>query len=401
VNDVSVAARLWTESRRMASVQAPIIPVVSEWIRRQPAIISLAQGVVYYAPPPQAKAAVHAYLEQGDCRYGSVQGEPQLIGAIGEKLRRENGIEVASDERRIVVTAGGNMAFLNALFAVADRGDEVILPLPYYFNHEMAVRMLNCTPVPVPTDACCGLDIDALRGAITARTRAIVTVSPNNPSGAVYTREALTAVNALCRDAGVYHISDEAYEHFTYGDALHFSPGSLPDSRLHTISLFSLSKSYGFAGWRIGYMVVPPQLYGAILKAQDTNLICATLPAQHAATAVLRAANDYHVEKVKVLAEVRNEVRRALATLAPSCQVPCADGAFYLLIRMNRDVEPMHVVKTLIREHGVAVLPGTAFGLHGEGCHLRISYGTLEPDTVIAGVQRLVSGLSALLARGS
>lgn len=385
----------------MAAVQAPIIPVVGDWIRRHPGTISLAQGVVYYAPPPQAKAAVEAYLRHGDYRYGPVQGEPELIEAIAAKLRCENGIAATRDAQRIVVTAGGNMAFLNALFAVADRGDEVILPLPYYFNHAMAVRMLNCSAVSVPTDARCGLDIDALRHAITHRTRAIVTVSPNNPSGAVYTREALTAVNALCRDAGIYHISDEAYEHFTYEGARHFSPGSLPDSHPHTISLFSLSKSYGFAGWRIGYMVVPPHLYGAVLKAQDTNLICATLPAQHAAAAVLSTASDYHVEKLKVLANVRREMRRALVTLEPSCQVPCADGAFYLLVRMNRDVEPLQVVETLIREHGVAVLPGTAFGLHNGGCYLRVSYGALEPDTAIVGIQRLVGGLSALLATGS
>ncbi|MGQ0658724.1 MAG: pyridoxal phosphate-dependent aminotransferase [Chromatiales bacterium] len=389
------ARHVWVESRRMRAVQTPIIPVVGGWIRRQPGAISLAQGVVYYDPPPQASETVEDFLRHGDHKYGPVQGQAELRRAILEKLRRENGIDVSGDDNRIIVTAGGNMAFLNALFAITDPGDEVILPLPYYFNHEMAIRMLNCMPLLVPTDTEYRLDVDALRSAINPRTRAIVTISPNNPTGVVYPRDTLIAVNELCRDAGIYHISDEAYEHFVYDGAKHFSPGSLPGAETHTISLYSLSKSYGFAGWRVGYMVLPPQLYRAVLKAQDTNLICATLAAQHAAAAVLNAATEYRIEKLGALGRVRAEVRRELAALEPLCHVPRADGAFYLLMQVHADVEPLQLVERLIREHGVAVLPGTAFGLDS-GCHLRVSYGALEPQTAIAGIKRLVHGLKVL-----
>src|SRR5262249_679410 len=157
-------------------------------------------------------------------KYKPVEGIPPLVEALAAKLLAENGIRT-DGESRIVVTAGGNMAFFNALLAIADSNDEIILLSPYYFNHEMAVAMLNCRSVIVPTDADYQIDLDALRRAVTPRTRAIVTISPNNPSGAVYSPAALTAVNQLCREHGIYHVSDEAYEYFVYDDATAFSPG--------------------------------------------------------------------------------------------------------------------------------------------------------------------------------
>src|SRR4029079_4181773 len=121
-----------------------------------------------------------------------------------------------------------------------------------------------------------------IAGAITDRTRAVVTISPNNPTGAVYPAEALREVNALCRERGIYHIHDEAYEYFIFGSVPHFSPASIEGAPPHTISLFSLSKAYGFASWRIGYMVAPAALVDPIRKIQDTILICAPVISQFA-----------------------------------------------------------------------------------------------------------------------
>ena len=118
-----------------------------------------------------------------------------------------------------MVTAGGNMAFVHAVLAITGPDDEVILPVPFYFNHEMAIQMAGCRVVPVATDSRYQLDVDAIRAAMTPRTRAVVTISPNNPTGAVFPERALRDVNTLCRDRGIYHISDEAYEYFTYGSA--------------------------------------------------------------------------------------------------------------------------------------------------------------------------------------
>ena len=157
---------------------------------------------------------------------------------IAAKLAAENGIELAGASR-VMVTAGGNMAFMHAVMATTTPGDEVILPVPFYFNHEMAIEMAGCRAVRVPTDDRYQLRVDAIAAAMTGRTRAIVTISPNNPSGAVLRERELRAVNTLCRDRGIYHFSDEAYEYFTYGDARHVSPGSFADAAGHTLSLYS------------------------------------------------------------------------------------------------------------------------------------------------------------------
>ena len=245
------------QSARLAQVQPPVIPIIHALIREYPDTISLGQGVVYYGPPPQTEEALRGFWEApANHLYGAVWGIPPLRELLRAKLRAENGIRL-DDERQLVVSAGGNMAFVNALLAIADPGDEIILISPYYFNHEMAVAMANCRPVIVPADAAYQLDLDAIAGAVTSRTRAVVSISPNNPTGAVYPEADLRALNTLCAERGIYHIHDEAYEYFTYDGRAHFSPGSLPQTAAHTISLFSLSKSYGFAGWRIGYMTIP------------------------------------------------------------------------------------------------------------------------------------------------
>jgi len=144
------------ESLRIQAVQSPIIPVVGQLIREHPGTISLGQGVVWYPPPPEAFAEINTFLADPSLhKYQAVYGIPQLVELIEDKLWAENGIEAgkANQKCRVVVTAGGNMAFINALLAVADAGDEVILQTPYYFNHEMAITMVNCRAVLVPTDA--------------------------------------------------------------------------------------------------------------------------------------------------------------------------------------------------------------------------------------------------------
>lgn len=382
-------------SRRLAAVQAPIIPVIAEMIRQTPGTISLGQGVVYYGPPESARAAARQFGGLVDQhKYGPVRGIPELLERIERKLADENGIDLYG--RQVVVTAGSNMGFLNALFAIADPGDEVILPLPYYFNQEMAIRMLNCVPVLVPTDDNFQLRLDALSAAITPRTRAIVTISPNNPSGAVYPEAVLREVNELCWSHGIYHISDEAYEYFTHGQARHFSPAEIVGAEAHTIALYSLSKAYGFASWRVGYMVIPEHLYDAVLKAQDTNLICAPLISQHAAVAALDTGAAYCRTHLYSIRRVRGLVLDELRAVEDFCRIPSAEGAFYILLKVETELDAMTLAERLIREHRVAAIPGDAFGLE-DGCYLRIAYGALEPDTAAAGIGRLVTGLRRIV----
>jgi aspartate/methionine/tyrosine aminotransferase len=380
---------------RMEQIQAPIVAVVGDWIRQTPGTISLGQGVVHYGPPPAAIDAVRAALgSPATHEYQPVAGLPALRERIAAKLAAENGIEVARGSR-VMVTAGGNMAFMHAVMATTTPGDEVILPVPFYFNHEMAIEMAGCRAVRVPTDDRYQLRVDAIAAAVTDRTRAIVTISPNNPSGAVLRESDLRAVNGLCRDRGLYHFSDEAYEYFTYGNARHTSPGSFPGAAGHTLSLFSLSKAYGFAGWRIGYLAYPEHLDAAMMKSQDTILICPTVASQLAAIAALGVGRAYCEPHVRALAEVREMVVSQLAALAPLAQVPAADGAFYCLLRVATPDDPLVVAERLIREHLVAVIPGTAFGMTG-GCHLRVAYGALQKETVAEGIGRLVRGLRAI-----
>ncbi len=384
------------EAERIQAVQTPIIPVVGEWIRQVPGTISLGQGVVHYSPPVQAIQSMQQALQDFEIhKYKAVEGVEPLRSLIAQKLQVENGIDL-SPQYQVVVTAGGNMGFINAVLAITSPGDEIILQSPYYFNHEMAITMAGCKPVLVPTDDQYQLQPDQIRAAITSKTRALVTVSPNNPTGAVYPREVLTAVNEICKARSIYHISDEAYEYFTYEGVEHFSPGSLENSGNYTISLYSLSKAYGFAGWRIGYMVIPQHLMSAVKKIQDTILICPPVLCQYAAVGVLQVGASFCTPYLESLAEVRSLVLDKLTPLQGLIQVPETRGAFYFLIKVQGSYHSMELAHRLIREHKVAVIPGTAFGLE-KGCYLRVSYGALEKETVAEGIGRLVQGLKSLL----
>ena len=380
----------------MDLVQAPIIPMIGSLIRQVPGTISLGQGVVHYGPPPQAIEAVRAALARSSTHeYHDGAGLPALVDRIARKVAAENGIDVGRGSR-IMVTAGANMAFMHAVLATTSPGDEVILPVPFYFNHEMAVDMAGCRVVRVPTDDHYQLQVDAIAGALTDRTRAVVTISPNNPSGAVLSEASLREVNALCRDRGLYHIADEPYEYFTYGTARHVSPGSFPDAAPHTISMYSLSKAYGYAGWRIGYMVYPEHLVGAMIKSQDTILICPTIAAQEGAISALEVGRAYCEPFVRELSDIRDIVVSKLSALSPLATVPAADGAFYILLRVHTDMDPLKLAERLIREYKVAVVPGTAFGMT-DGCYFRVAYGALQKETVAEGIGRLVEGLRGIL----
>ena len=385
-------------SLRMDSVDAPIIPAIAALVRENPETISLGQGVVNYGPPPEAITALPGLM--GDInlnKYQAVFGMPSLIDALQRKLATENGIDVAS-ESIVMATAGSNMAFLNCVMAVGDPGDEFILPMPFYFNQEMAIRMVGCVPVPVPTNADWSLNVDALAAAITPRTRAIVTVSPNNPTGAVYSQESLTAVNALCASKGIYHFSDEAYEYFTYEGVKHFSPASLPGAQKHTLSFFSMSKNYGMASWRIGYVVFPADLFDAMNKVQDTNLICAPIPSQILAAEVLKFGRAWVQPKVDALSRVRKDVYEILSSLGDLAQFPHTQGAFYVLMKLPglpKGQDPLAFNRAMAEKHKVVSIPGFAFGLTDTSSanYQRLSYGALQPATVTQGVERYVQAV--------
>lgn len=381
---------------RMQGIQSPIIPVVGELIKNSPGTISLGQGVVCYNPPPEAIEFLPKFFaEPANNLYKSVEGIPPLLTALAEKLQTFNGIEI-NGENCIVVSAGSNMGFMNAILAITNPGDEIILNTPYYFNHEMAIAMAGCRAVLVATDENYQLRPDAIAQAITPKTRAVVTISPNNPTGVVYSEAALRQVNQICGTRSIYHISDEAYEYFTYNGVKHVSPAAFENSSEYTISLFSLSKAYGFASWRIGYMVIPKHLFVAVKKVQDTILICPPVISQYAALGALQAKEEYLQSNIGAIAQVRQVVLDCLNYLQGLCSITPANGAFYFFLKVNTQIDAFELVKRLIQEHKVAVIPGTTFGMD-DGCYLRVAYGALQKETAKEGIERLVQGLETIV----
>ena len=385
-------------AKRFEQIQTPVIPVMAELIRQTPGTLSLGQGMASWGPPAEAFEAISAALESGrDLNaYGAMGGDPELQAALRHWLEREHQIDLTGSE--LVITAGSNMAFNAVIQSLCDPGDEVILPVPYYFNHEMAIRLAGGCPIAV--DAGVIPDPDRLAAAITPRTRAIVTVSPNNPSGSIIPRQVLEAINHCCAARGLIHISDEAYALFHYGDQRPWSPAAATGGGSHTITLGSLSKSHGMAGWRVGWAVVPKTLLPALTKVQDTILICPPRLNQRAAVGALAARADWCRSRIGALAPRRQQVLAALDQRdAPWQLLSPADGAFYALIALKIELSSDALMEHLIRKHGVALASGSSFGLQ-KHCCLRLSYGMLDQADLAEALERLQKGLLASATSG-
>jgi len=395
-------------ARRLQAVLAPVIPHVGALIAAHPGCLSMAQGMVDWGPPQAVRDAVQASLAaaQGDPqqaaaldRYGPMQGDPALLQALAVRLRAQHDLDL--DGAALLLTAGSNMAFQILMQVLCDSGDQVILPAPWYFNHVMAVQIAGGEPLLC--DAGLIPDPDRLAAAITPRTRAIVTVSPNNPSGLVIPPERLAAINALCARRGLLHISDEAYAAFVHGEVPHWSPGAAAGAAAHTVTLQSFSKAYGMAGWRLGYAALPQSLLAALAKVQDTNLICPPRITQHAALAALNAGPTWLQPRLQGLRQRRQRLLGILADAGaqglPATLMRQPDGAFYALLQVRTRLAGLELVERLIREHGVAALPGESFGLPatGERAVLRLSYGLLPADQLEQALERLCAGVTALV----
>jgi len=394
-------------ARRLQAVLEPVIPRVGALTAAHPGTLSMAQGMVDWGPPPGVLEAVTAALAgaRGDPeaaaaldRYGPMQGDPPLLEALAAHLRGQHGLDLS--DSALLVTAGSNMAFQILMQVLCDPGDEVILPAPWYFNHVMAVQLSG--GVPVLPDAGLIPDPQVLAAAISPRSRAIVTVSPNNPSGVVIPPEQLAEINALCARHGLLHISDEAYAAFAHGDLPHWSPAAEPGAGAHTVTLQSFSKAYGMAGWRLGYAALPQRLLAALAKVQDTNLICPPRLNQRAALAALAAGPAWLEPRLQTIRHRRGQLLETLQRAAeqglPAALLREPDGAFYALLRVRTSLTGLELVERLIRAHGVAALPGESFGLPatGSAAVLRLSYGLLPPSQLQDALERLCAGVVAL-----
>jgi aspartate/methionine/tyrosine aminotransferase len=296
-----------------------------------------------------------------------------LREAIAEKLAIENGVEADSD-RNIMATAGANQAFANAILCLTSPGDRVLVLSPYYFNHVMCIQLADCKPVVVDTDRNYQPLVEKMAEQTTKRIKAVVLVSPNNPTGAVCTRNAIKEIGALCAENDMYLITDETYEHFVYDDAEHVSALAFGRGIDHTISLFSFSKSYGMSGYRIGYAVFPQRIYNEMLKVQDTLTICAPSVLQAAAEAAIKVGSTYPKQFIPRMEKVRKILIERLAHL-DSAEMPITNGSYYFLLKLRTKNSDWEIAKKLIEEYGIITIPGEAFGTRYPA--LRVAYAKL------------------------
>ena len=332
-------------------------------------IISLSVGEPDFDTPPHVIAAAKAALDAGKTRYTNVNGVPELREAVAAKLLRENGLSYSPDA--VTVTSGGKQALFNALFALLDPGDEVLIPAPYWVSYPEMVRFAGGVPVPVPTSADSGyaLDLEALRSALTPRSRIIILNSPGNPTGAVFPEVVLRAVADLARERDLLIISDEIYEHIVY-DAQHASVARFAPER--TLVINGASKAYAMTGWRIGYAAGPLPLIKAMNAIQGQSTSNANSIAQWAAVAAITDSTAFIASS---RAEFRRRRDRIVAGLnALGLDTPLPEGAFYVMAD-SRSIheDELEAARLILDEARVAVVPGTDFAAPGR---VRLSYAT-------------------------
>ncbi|MBW2529781.1 MAG: pyridoxal phosphate-dependent aminotransferase [Deltaproteobacteria bacterium] len=352
-------------------------------------LIDLGQAILGVPPPPAAMAAVRRYLEAaGPQGYSPDPGLPSVLDRVARFLREQKGIAAAAADR-LILTCGANQAFVNALMALTEPGDEVILFGPYYFDHLFAIELGSCVPVEValrPRRGRFVLDLAALEAALSERTRAVVLVAPANPAGMVLSPDEVAELTALCRRRGIWLVSDETYDLLTFPPAVHRSPAALdPCDRVVVVGSFS--KTFALAGWRIGYLYGPPQLVEEAIKVQDTIVVCAPVPAQRAVEAALDEADAFAAQALGELARRRDALLEALEPVeALTAVVP--DGATFVLAAIESGASSVDLATTALRDAGVITVPGAAFGPHGEG-YLRLSFGNQPPAALREAATRL------------
>jgi aminotransferase len=336
-------------------------------------LIFLNLGEPDFTTPEHIREAAKRALDEGFTHYTSIWGLPELRQAIAEKLEVENGI-VANPDNEIIVTAGAQPAFFSVCQALIDPGDEVVVLDPFYPSYEVALRISGAKIVRIPMgDQEPFIDPDNIEEKITNDTKIIVLISPNNPTGIMLKKDTLEAISEIAQDHDLIVISDEIYEKITYDGMKHYSIGSMPGMEERTVTINSFSKTYAMTGWRIGFVCGEKRIMENVAKVHHTMNVCASIISQKAAIAALTGPQDFLKEMLSEYDRRRREIVRGVNEIPGfKCQMP--NGAFYIFPNIEALKMPsMELVKYLIKEAGVVTVPGSAFGISGEG-HLRISY---------------------------
>lgn len=336
-------------------------------------VISLSIGEPDFITPFHIREKGIESLEKGKTWYTPNAGLLALREAISGYVSRHTGVTY-DPKTQVLVTVGGSEGIDLCLRAVIEPGDEVLIPQPSFVCYEPLTRMAGGVPVPIVTRAedAFRLTADALRAAITPRTKLLVLPFPNNPTGAVMRREHLEAIAAVLRGTDILVLSDEIYSDLTYGDEPHVSIVSLPDMAERTVYISGFSKSFAMTGWRLGYACAPAPLMKMMTKLHQYALMCAPTTAQHAAIEAMQNGED-DVAAMRADYDARRRlVVRELDAMGLPCFTP--EGAFYVFPSIQKTgLSSEEFCRRLLYDKRVAVVPGTAFGACGEG-FVRLSY---------------------------
>jgi aspartate aminotransferase len=369
-------------------------------------VISFGAGEPDFDTPERIKDAAVQAMRRGQTKYTEVGGIPELRAAVCAKLKRDNGLDYTPDE--ILVSCGAKHTLYNVATALLNPGDEMLVPSPFWVSYPEQARLLGAVPVTVETRESTGFDLDPdlLRIAVTPRTKLVVLNSPNNPTGAVFSRDALEAVARLAVERGLWVVSDECYESLTF-EGRHVSIASLgPEIKARTIVVNTCSKAYAMTGWRIGYAGGPRALIRAMTDVQSQVTSNPASVAQWAAVEALSGPQD---EVAKMAGEFDRRRRLIIGGLnalpGVSCVMP--KGAFYAFANVSglfgrtwtHDGAgttlkgSLDVTGFLLEAARVAVVPGLDFG---SDAHVRLSYAT--SDALISeGLARMKAAIASLV----
>ena len=352
-------------------------------------VISLGQAVPGFGPPAAAIDAARRALDvAGTHRYSADAGTPGLRDALCEKLAEHQGVaDVTPDD--VIITAGGNQAFMLAALTLLDPGAEVVLASPYFVNHEMAVRAVGAIAVEAPLDPRRGFTAQwaDIEPHLTARTAAVVLCTPSNPTGAVIGGEALARIVRELSSRRVALICDETYLQFVYGERSIRSAAAMPGWRDTVTVVGTFSKSFGMTGWRAGYMLADGGFCEEALKIQDAMIICAPVISQVAVEAAIRSDWNYAGGFHEELLQRRDALERGIRSI-PQLDWSPAPGGFFAFVRVESCRDSMALAAEILQRTHVVTIPGAAFGKTGEG-YLRLSYGAVDVDRLTEACARL------------
>jgi aminotransferase len=356
--------------------------------------VNLAQGMPDFPPHPALLEAAHRALDDNFHQYAITWGAPRLRRAVADKYRKFYGIEL-DPEREVTVCCGSTETMLSTLLAVLNPGDEVIIFEPFYENYGPGCIISGAEPVFVPLEPPDFVfDPDRLKHAVSPRTRAIILNSPNNPTGKVFSRDELSVIAELCLAHDLLAITDEIYEHIVYDGARHIPIATLPGMAERTVTISGISKSYSVTGWRVGYAIAPPELSVGIRRAHDFVTVGAPHPFQEAAVAALSLPDSYYVWLREMYQAKRDLLLGLVASSGFIAYKP--GGAYYILtdaaqlLRKYRCADDTAFAMYLVKEVGIATVPGSSFYAHPALGRTKIRFCFPKSDALLRNAgQRL------------